>query len=79
MAKGWHIEKKISVAVLVSFLAILIGLIGNICAGIWYAAKLDSRVGTLEEKTSEIRADIKEIHGYMIKSYSEVPNSEIAR
>jgi hypothetical protein len=44
--KNWHLDKKVPIAI---FFALLF----NIFAGIWYAAKIDSRVAALEIVTRD--------------------------
>jgi hypothetical protein len=44
--KSWHVDKAVS-------LGILIALVCNIFAGIWYASKIDSRVAALEVATKD--------------------------
>lgn len=33
----WHLDRKVSIAM-------IIGLLGNMAAGVWFASKMDSRV-----------------------------------
>ena len=40
----WHLDKKISIGIILSLMA-------NFFAGSWFASKLDSRVGSLEDAT----------------------------
>ncbi len=49
----WVIGREIPVAMLV-------GMAAQIVFGIWYVSKMDSRLGTLEEKYGSIIADINE-------------------
>lgn len=46
-ATVWRLEKKLS-------LAIVVALVGQAVSAIWFASKLDSRVGVLERRTLEI-------------------------
>lgn len=42
----WRLDRSVSIS-------IIIGLIFNACVGIWYAARLDQRVATLEAWTKD--------------------------
>ncbi|MCE3233773.1 MAG: hypothetical protein K0R98_2030 [Rickettsiaceae bacterium] len=42
----WHLDKRVPIAMLFALLA-------NLLAGIWYAAKIDSRVAALEISTRD--------------------------
>jgi hypothetical protein len=42
----WHLDKRVPIAMLFALLA-------NLFAGIWYAAKIDSRVAALEISTRD--------------------------
>lgn len=48
-----RIERKINWAAI----AVLVGLVANLCAGSWFASSLSSRVGALEEATTKRDGD----------------------
>ncbi len=52
-AKHWSVGREIPVAMLA-------GMVAQIIFGIWYVSKMDSRLGTLEEKYGTLISDMND-------------------
>ena len=50
---NWHLDKKVPISIIAA-------LVLNASAGVWYAAKMDNRVGNLEGTTARLETTQQE-------------------
>lgn len=47
---SWHVDRRIPAALIVTFVA---GLVGQTMIGVWFASKMDSRIEAVEDTLAE--------------------------
>jgi len=57
--RNWHLERRITVSVIIGLVIVFFGLVGNAISFTWYASKLDSTVNSILEVNDkqDIRLD----------------------